>query len=61
MTSPDLQRQAGTEIQITAEMIEAGVRALREETTLAEFPCITDHLSVGAILASALRAYESAQ
>ena len=46
--------QAG--VEVTLEMIEAGARALWENTSLIEFPHPADRLGVKIILEAALRA-----
>ena len=56
--SPD-SGQAGApngRVEITPEMIEVGVRALWEKTSLIEFPHPADRLGVKIILGAALRA-----
>lgn len=50
-------RQAGAEI--TDEMIEAGVQALWNDTTLAEFPNPADRLDIKKIVEAALRVREA--
>ena len=54
--TPSQERQAGVEIEVTPEMVEAATEALWE-SSLVEFPNPADRLDVQIIVAAALRAY----